>query len=187
VKRTGLVVMGVLAALVAGCSSGSSAGPSAGVAVPQPQVTVTITQTAAAPGASTTPTPSASTAPGPASNLFLSPAVRQQLIDARASSDGFPSSDFTGLAKGTAYYAIDNTTGTYWAAASTVPSASSEQAQVASQDDGGYFLFKKAAGGSWQAFSDGLGGTEGAKCMVIPPAVLAVWHWKAGSCSPPNG
>jgi beta-N-acetylhexosaminidase len=188
VKRKGLVVVGAFAALAAGCSSGSSSGSSqAGGTSPQPQVTVTITHTATAPAGTTGASPTASATPGPVSNLFLTPAVRQQLIDARAAVDGFKPSEFTGLAKGNAYYALDNTTGIHWAAAATIPSSSSERAQVASQDDGGYFLFEQPSGGAWKAYSDGLGGTEGSTCPVtIPAGVLAVWHWTPGTCFPPN-
>jgi hypothetical protein len=139
---------------------------------------VTITQTATA---------SASASPGPAENLFLSSAVREQLIAARAAQVGVKPSAFTGLAPGTAYYAIDHTTDTYWAGAGMLPSAKSLKAEVSSQDDGGYLIFEMKSGATWRVFSVGLSGVEGATCSVtVPPAVLSVWHWKPGTCLPPN-
>jgi hypothetical protein len=138
--------------------------------------------------AGATATPSASPASG-ATNLFLTQAVRRELLDARAREVGVPNSAFVALYKGSAYYALDNATGIYWAAGSTVPSRHSLRARVASQDEGGYSIFELKPGETWQVFDTGRTDPEaraGANCAVIPPAaVLAVWHWAPHTCDPP--
>jgi hypothetical protein len=76
-------------------------------------------------------------------------------------------------------------TDTYWAGAALDPSPSSQRAQVSVQDDGGYYIFRKPAGGNWTASAEGLAGIAGTKCSVhIPPALVALWHWPAGACHP---
>jgi hypothetical protein len=136
---------------------------------------------------SPTATPSASSASG-ARDLTLTQQVRQQLLHAKAVEADVPASGFTGLAKGTAYYAVDNATGIFWAGASVVPSKDSIRAQVASQDEGGYNIFEMKPGGGWQVFDAGLDGPDprtGAACPVkIPADVLSVWHWQPNSCDP---
>jgi hypothetical protein len=121
-------------------------------------------------------------------NLLLTSAVRAQLVAAGAAYHGLAASDFTGLGPGTAYYALDVTTSTYWAGASLVPSPGSYEAGVVVQDDGGYLIFHRPANGAWQAVQDGTL-TTAAECaryhVSLPAAVLAVWHWPAGTCTPP--
>jgi hypothetical protein len=57
---------------------------------------------------------------------------------------------------------------------------------VSSQDDGAYLLFSMPAGGVWTAVNDGLGGLPGSACPApVPAAILALWHWPAGTCNPP--
>ena len=135
------------------------------------------------------PTPSTSPVSG-ATNLSLSQDLRRQLVHAKAVEVKVPDSAFTGLAKGTAYYALDNSTDIYWAGASVVPSRHSIRAQVASQDEGGYNIFELQPGGTWQIFDTGLDGPDprsGAQCPVqIPDAVLLVWHWALNTCDPPT-
>ena len=111
--------------------------------------------------------------------------VRSQLLRAGAAEHNLPATDYTGLALGLTYYAFDPATGTYWAGARLVPSPSSLQAQVSAQDDGAYDIFMKPANGTWKAEEGGLGGIGGTPCVVIPPSVLAVWHWAPGTCRPP--
>lgn len=136
-----------------------------------------------------TPTPSVSPTSG-ATNLSLTQDIRQQLVHAKAVEVKVPDSAFTGLAKGTAYYAVDNSTGIYWAGASVVPSQSSERALVSSQDEGGYNIFELQPGGTWQIFDAGLDGPDpraGGQCPVqIPADILAVWHWAPNTCDPPT-
>lgn len=120
-----------------------------------------------------------------ARNLAISGPVTVELVDADAAFKHLPADDFIGLRE--AYYAYDVTTSTYWGAAQVVPSATAFQAQVSSQDDGGYTVFHKAPHDAWVAVDDGMGGQGCAQYHVgIPPAVLAVWHWPAGTCTPPN-
>lgn len=168
----------VAIALAAGCASGSSGGS----ATPQPTVTVTHTVTAP-------PSPSASPTTG-ATNLELTPEIRAQLVHAKAVETHLRDSAFTGLYKGSAYYALDNETGIYWAGASVVPSHHSIRAEVYSQDEGGYNIFELEPGSPWQIYDAGLDGPdprEGAQCPIkIPADVLAVWHWAPNTCDPPT-
>src|SRR3569623_942664 len=115
---------------IAGCSNSSSGGSAA----PQPTVTETESTDAMPTAASPTPTSGAT-------NLFLTAEIRQQLVDAKAEETRLRPGAYTGLYKGSAYYAIDHSTGIYWAAASVVPSRHSIRAQVNSQDEGGYNIF----------------------------------------------
>ncbi|HXQ18553.1 MAG TPA: hypothetical protein VN781_02890 [Acidimicrobiales bacterium] len=138
--------------------------------------------TARPPASSTAPTTTPIT-----QNLAVTDGVRAALLQAGASLKGLPASDFTGLVSGRTYYAFDSATDTYWAAAGLAPSPSSIQAQVSSQDDGAYLLFSRPAGGAWTAVNDGLGGIAGTVCPApVPAAVLTLWNWPSGSCSPPG-
>jgi hypothetical protein len=197
------IAIGASAALLAGCSSGSSSGPpvAAGTsppaisapphhhkashsatptATPTPIVAVTKTVTAS-------PTTIASSASAAAQNLVASPKVRSALVAAGAKSHDLPAADFTGLAPGETYYGYDPTTTTYWAGAGLVPSTSSMPAQVSVQDDGSYLVFSRPTGGSWTAVNVGLAGVAGTACAVsVPASILAIWHWKDGTCRPPG-
>lgn len=131
----------------------------------------------------TSATTATTTAPAVTENLPITPAVTSQLIDAAAALASLAPDDYTGLRQNSAFYAYDAASHTYWAGAAVVPSPSSVRAQVSVQDDGGYILFSRPAGGSWTARDVGLAGVEGAKCPVtVPPAVLALWHWAPGTC-----
>lgn len=152
-----------VAVLAASCSSSPGAGPA-----------TTTTHASAGPAAE---------------NLVISAAVRRELIAALAAQIDVPVSQYTGLAPGLTYYALDRRTGTYWAGAKPVPAPSSDpdaptRAQVASQDDGAYDVFDRPPGGHWVAHGTGAAG-PGAVCSVtVPPAVLAAWGWAPGSCRP---
>lgn len=102
---------------------------------------------------------------------------------------GLRASDYDGLVRGRTYYAIDHTTGDYWAGADPIPSPSSYQAQVSSQDDGSYVVLTRTASGSWHGYETGMTDAEPARdCPVtVPGDVLAVWGWATGSCEPPFG
>jgi hypothetical protein len=136
----------------------------------------------------TSTTTTTSTTGAAARNLVLTPGVRQSLLAAGAASHRLPVSDYTGLAPVTAYYALDPSTGTYYAAAGINASSNSLQAQIGDQDDGGYLLFTRPVGSStWTVYNDGLGAAQGSICPIkIPAAVLAVWNWKPKSCYPPQ-
>jgi hypothetical protein len=56
------------------------------------------------------------------------------------------------------------------------------------QDDGAYLIFDRTVQGPWQAHDVGYTDTPGdcaAYHVSIPAAVVAVWHWAAGTCHPP--
>jgi hypothetical protein len=162
---------------VVACSSSASQPPAANTA--PATTTASATATSAAPPASATASP-----PG-AENLALTDPVRAQLVAAAARLNDLPASAYLGLVKGESYYGFDPATNTYWAGGALDPSPSSQQAQVSVQDDGGYYIFEKPAGGSWTASSEGMAGIEGATCSVhVPPALVALWHWPPGACHP---
>ncbi|HTW07152.1 MAG TPA: hypothetical protein VME46_06570 [Acidimicrobiales bacterium] len=125
--------------------------------------------------------------PGQATNLVLTGPVVVQLVVADAAAKHLAANDFLGVQA--AYYAYDGATSTYWAAAEVVPAPWSYQAEVESQDDGGYTIFHEPPHGSWVATDDGMGGQGGVICaryhVSIPSAVLATWHWPSGTCTPP--
>jgi hypothetical protein len=143
--------------LLAACGSSNSAAP------PTTSTTTTVATTGA-------------------QNLTVTPAVRTALLAAGAATHGLPVADFTGLVKGTTFYAYDSATGTYWAGAALTPiagtSAAAQAAQVSVQDDGGYVLYTMPAGGSWTGYNDGLGEVPGSHCAIVTPtAVRKVWSW----------
>ena len=152
----------------------------------------TTNTTAMAPGTSTTVAPSSSTtaaSSSTAANLPVTDQIRSELVTAAATLQNIPVVQFSGLAPGLTYYGLDKTTGTKWAAARLVPApvpegADPSQAQVSSQDEGSYYVFRQPAGGTWTAYADGNTG-PGTPCPVtLPAGVLAVWGWPAGSCRP---
>lgn len=112
-------------------------------------------------------------------NLTVTSAVRSLLVAAGAKSHDLPASDYVGLVAGQTYYAYDPADTLFWAGAALNPSRSSQAAEIASQDDGGYDLFTAtSAAGPWTAYSDGLGTTPHATCSIVTPvAVRAVWGW----------
>jgi hypothetical protein len=146
------------------------------------------TPTASTSTTSTTVATTTATSHDSTRNLLLTPSVRQSLLAAGAASHRLPVSDYTGLAPGTAYYAIDPSTSTYYAAAGIDANPNSLQAQIGDQDDGGYLLFTRPVGSNkWTVYNDGLGAAQDAICPIkIPAAVLAVWNWRPKSCYPPQ-
>jgi hypothetical protein len=176
----GLVATAAAVVALAGC--GSSGGGSTSGSTTQATASMNqSTQTGASTGAST----GTSTSGTGAQNLTVTNALRAELVAAGAAHNSLPVSDYTGLRHGVTYYAFDPATSTYWAGASLVPSSASTPAQVSSQDDGGYLLFTRPAGGSWTVYSVGMAGIGGSPCPVkVPASVLAVWGWGAGRCNP---
>jgi hypothetical protein len=173
----GAVLAGALS--LAACSS-SATQPAAASTSPAPATSPASAAAAAAPASA-----AASPSPTGAENLTLSTATRAQLTAAAARLNGLPASAYLGLVKGESYYGYDPATSTYWAGAALDPSPSSQRAEVSVQDDGGYYIFQKPAGGNWTASAEGLAGIAGTKCSVdIPPALVTLWHWPAGACHP---
>ena len=191
----GLIMLAVLA--LAACSSSpkpsTSGSTSPGSSSPGSSSPGSSSPTTPAPGTPSSATPASPTATAPTSsavagpqNLAVTNDIRAQLLAAGAAANQLPVSDYTGLRPGETYYALDPATGIHWAGAALDPSPSSYQAQVAAQDDGSYFLFEKAPGGSWVAHQDGLGGIHPSTCpLPLPAAILVLWHWPAGTCRPP--
>jgi hypothetical protein len=163
---------------VAACSSSSN--PQSG------------TTTTTASGTSTSSSGSSSTSSGSsalAMNIQVTDALRTQLVAAAAGLNSIPVAEFTGLAPGLTYYALDKETNIHWAGARLVPApspnpSSPTQAQISSQDAGSYYIFQQPMGGQWIAYAAGNTG-QGTPCpTTLPPAVLAVWGWPAGGCRP---
>lgn len=173
------VLLGLV--LLAACSSKTATGTSASTPPPA-TITPTPAPSPPTPGGSAS---AASAASGAPQNLVVSDALRADLVKAGAQSHGLPASDYTGLAPGMTYYALDPGTGIYWAGAALVPSQGSLQAQVANQDDGAYLLFEKVPGGQWVAHNDGYGAPPGSGCPApLPASIIALWHWDAATCHP---
>jgi predicted lipoprotein with Yx(FWY)xxD motif len=126
-------------------------------------------------------------ASGTTRNLVVTSSVRVSIFDALAKFHQLPRKDYVSLIPKMTYYAFDATNETYYAAAGLVASPHSLQAQVGTQDDGGYQLLTRERGvTTWKVYDDGLGGAEGTVCPIkIPPSVLAVWNWRPGACAPP--
>ncbi len=153
--------------------------------------TPTTTTGAGGNGSPSTSAGSSSGTSATAANVPVTDQVRSELVAAAAGLQQIPVGQFTGLAPGLTYYGLDKSTATYWAGARLVPAptadgAAPSQAQVSSQDAGSYYVFQKPSGGTWTAYPAGNTG-PGTVCPVtVPPAVLQVWGWPAGSCRP-NG
>jgi cytoskeletal protein RodZ len=185
------------AALLAGCSSGGNQGTGTSTSTTRPHTTGTSGAAASSTSSSSstssttvasssTSTPGSSTTSSTAvQNLTVTDTLRSQLLAAGAAAVHLSPSDYTGLVPGLTYYAYDPSTGTYWAGAALLPSPSSQEAQVTSQDDGSYLLFTQTGGGPWNVLDVGAtGGTGGAPCPAVPAAVVAIWNWTPGTCKP---
>jgi len=133
-------------------------------------------------GGSSAPTSTTSTTSAVSAgvkNLTVTPGLRTLLVAAGAKTHNLPASDYVGLVAHLTFYAYDPADHLYWAGAALDPSRTSQAAEVASQDDGGYDLFTApSASGPWTAYSDGLGTTPHASCSIVTPAaVRTVWGW----------
>jgi hypothetical protein len=183
VRPLGIGAALAAAALITGCStSASQPAKPAATATPAATTSPAVAPSTAPPASASASQPASA---GGAKNLPLTDAIRAQLTAAAAKLNSLPASAYVGLVKGESYYGFDPATNTYWAGGALDPSPSSQRAQVSVQDDGGYYIFKEPAGGSWTAASEGLAGIDGATCSVHPPAALvALWHWPAGACHP---
>ncbi len=139
--------------------------------------------------ASCSSSPGGGSASKAVANLKVTASVSHQLVAAAAALNRIPVSEYSGLAKGSAYYAFDGATGTYWAAAQLMPKPTTNnqlptRAQVANQDDGSYWLFTEPKGGRWTGYPDGNVG-PGTPCPVsVPAGVAKAWGWVVGACRP---
>jgi hypothetical protein len=173
-RRVILVLLGLIATVsVAACSphpAGNVALPT-GLAATTPAATATGGQ-AVSQGAATP-----STTPGAVGvqNLVVTPSVRDELQAAYVAAMQFPPSDIAGTAPNSVYYAYDSATGTDWAMATFVKSATaSSKSGVEMQDGGDTGMFTKASDGAWQmrraSFPTGCGLRH-----FFPAAVISVW------------
>ena len=149
----GAVLVGTVVAM-AGCSSSATSGSTTTTAADR---STTTTSTAGSAGTSGTHTAEDT---GAAVNVAVTDQVRSQLVAAGAAVNGIPVAQYSGLAPGLTYEALDRATGTYWAGARLAPAPTSDpsnptRAQVASQDDGSYYVFQRPSGGSWTAYARG--------------------------------
>ncbi len=168
--------VGLIVLVLAGCSGGGRAASTTETSAPS-------VTTRPAGGSTTT------TAESEAVDLSVTDQIRSQLVAAGAASNDLPASEYTGLAPGLTYYALDKASDAYWAAARLVPAPSSDpsnptRAQVASQDAGSYYVFSKPPGGSWTASAAGNTGPSTPCPVTVPSPVVAIWGWPAGSCRP---
>jgi hypothetical protein len=181
-----LLLVGVCAVGLAGCSSSGSGSPP--TTAPTTTAPTTTPSTGSSTVASTTTAPAAAAA---AVNVPVTDAIRSQLVAAGAAVNTIPVSEYSGLAPGLTFYALDRQTGTHWAGARLVPAPSSDpssptRAQVASQDDGSYYLFEQPRGAGWTAHATGASGPDTPCPIAVPAAVAAVWGWPSGTCRPPG-
>ena len=124
--------------------------------------------TTTAPPAASGSTTTTTAAPTGPQNLTVTDQLRSELVAAFAAAHTLTASDYTGLQPGTTYYAYDPSTMTYWAGASVVPSSSSVNAQVSTQDDGSYAIFSQiGAGGTWKVSDVGATGEQGLSLIHI--------------------
>jgi hypothetical protein len=144
--------------------------------------------------ASRTATTGAAASSGKPANLVADTAVRQKLLAAfvafrsnAANTPGYVAispSAVAGISKGTLYYAVNMTTGTYWAVASfyATHAASRTSAFVGFQDGGNEAVFTRSSGKPWLVKSVG-------PCLAgLPTAVADTWALAAnpsGMC--PSG
>ena len=142
-------------------------------------------------GAAGSGTTSSTTPLATAVNVPVTDEVRSELVSAGSAVNNIPASEFSGLAPGLTYYALDKSTGIHWAGARLVAAPSSDpsnptRAQVSTQDEGSYYVFRQSPGGAWTAYAAGNTGPGTACPVAIPAAVVQVWGWPSGSCRP-NG
>jgi hypothetical protein len=193
--RSRLVVFGAMAlgagAMLAACSSSPDAANTSSTTTTA--ATTTTSSTPATTSSTTSTTGSTTSTTGTSShavNEAVSTAIRSQLVAAGAALNNIPVAQYSGLTPGLTYYALDKATGTYWAAAQLVPASSSNpntpptQAQIASQDDGSYYLFTRPSGKGGTAHADGQTGPDTPCPITVPADVVKLWGWPAGSCRP---
>jgi hypothetical protein len=177
-RRAMLALLGLITtATVAACSAhtaGSVTGP-AGPAATTPAAT--------AQAISPSP-PAPSTAPAAAGvqNLVVTPSVLSELQAAYVAYMQFPPSDIAGTAPNSVYYAYDPATGTYWAMATFVESATASfNTTVDMQDGGNTGMFSEPSGGAWQVVREGVPPGCG-MLQFYPTAVITAWALPTPVC-----
>ena len=191
-----LLVAGGAVAACGGAAQSGSKSPWAintitysGGQIPLP----TSTSTPSSSSSKTSPTNSTAPATSAAENLPMTSTVEAQLLAAEASAHYLTASAYTGLVKGSVYYAYDPATTTYWARARVIPSPLSGAAEASLNQGGAFQLYERLDGGNWTEHDVGSTSSVGspagpvfAKCtIVVPAAVLDLWQWPPGTCRPP--
>jgi hypothetical protein len=181
-NRTGRKIWTVVATCALGalaltaCSSGSN----------PPSASAKTTTTSTSPAATTTSTIAAttpSTTSGAPQNLPATADLKAELVGVYAAHNNIPLSQIAGTVPGSVYYAYLPSTKTYWAIASFEPtSTSSQQTQVAMQDDGCCGIFSTQTLTSFNFVS----GFLGEPCTgQIPAELMTLWNLQSpGDCSP---
>jgi hypothetical protein len=96
-------------------------------------------------------------------------------------------SDIAGTARGSVYYAYDAATGTYWAKAIFVPSATASQNAIVDQQDGDNAgLFTRTSSGAWRMRPEGMPPGCGIRAF-LPTAVITVWALPKPFCPSSTG
>ncbi len=115
-------------------------------------------------------------------NVVATSADKAALTTAYAAYKQVDLSEIEGTSPGSVYLASVPSTGTYWALASFLPSATaSQQTEVGMQDGGETGIFTRTGNGSWTMVSLGSEPFCPSK-TAIPPAVVALW----GLTDPPE-
>ena len=97
--------------------------------------------------------------------------VKSELVAAFAAGWHLKVAQVAGTS-GTVHYALDQTTGTYWAEAAFVPAKGDPPALM--QDAGAFGVFSQAKGAGWKFLGSSLPITC-RELSVVPPGVLQLW------------
>jgi hypothetical protein len=112
----------------------------------------------------------------------VTPDIKSELTAVYVAARMLPADQVAGTVSGSVYYAYLPSTNTYWAIASFEPNSSStEQTQVAMQDDGCCGIFTRTTG-NWTFVS----GFMGSPCTgQIPASLMTLWGLQSpGDCAP---
>lgn len=164
-SRKGLIALGVVAVLAAGC--GKSVAPSSS----ESSVPGTTSQTTSPSGTTTTTTTNAPTTP---QNESVSDADKQALTAAFVAFRHFPAQDIAGTQSGSVYDAYVPSTSTYWALARFTPSATASQQTLVGLQDGGEIGIFTKSGSSWTMLAVG-GEPFCPSNTSIPASVRQLW------------
>jgi hypothetical protein len=173
------------AAVVLACLLGGTALAACGGGTPKAAAKSSTTTTFRPIGADTTTSaPGATTTTSDApQNLEATADLKAELVTVYAAHSGLPPSQIAGTVPGSVYYAYLPSTKTYWAIANFEPnSTSSQQTQVAMQDDGCCGIFSTQTLTSWTFVS----GFLGEPCTgQLPAELMTLWNLQPpGDCAP---
>jgi hypothetical protein len=180
-------MLSLLGSIVTVTVAACSAHPAGNVAGPRGRAAMTPAATAQAisPAA---PTPSTTPAAAGVQNLVVTPSVLSELQAAYVAYMQFPPSDIAGTAPNSVYYAYEPATGSYWAMATFVESATASlNTTVDMQDGSNTGMFSETSGGAWQVVREGVPPGCGL-LQFFPAAVIAAWALPTPICpeAPPG-